>query len=111
MKGIAMSTLDAPVAKNNNALTVLASEEDELAEQQMTACLRCGRCGHVCPIGLVPQMMAEAAERQDYERYEKKLYGLDCIACGSCTYICPAKRPLMQLFKQTKAAIMAAKRK
>ncbi|MEE0283291.1 MAG: RnfABCDGE type electron transport complex subunit C, partial [Lachnospiraceae bacterium] len=111
MMGIAMSTLDAPVAKNNNALTVLASDEVELAEQQMTACLRCGRCGHVCPIGLVPQMMAEAAERQDYERYEKKLYGLDCIACGSCTYICPAKRPLMQLFKQTKAAIMAAKRK
>ena len=56
-------------------------------------------------------MMAEAAERKDFERYEKKLYGLDCIACGSCTYICPAKRPLMQLFKQTKASIMAAKRK
>lgn len=111
MMGIAMSTLDVPIAKNNNALTVLAEDEVELAENQMTACLRCGRCGHVCPIGLVPQMMAEAAERKDYERYEKKLYGLDCIACGSCTYICPAKRPLMQLFKQTKASIMAAKRK
>ena len=34
-----------------------------------------------------------------------------CIACGSCTYICPAKRPLMQLFKQAKAEIMAAKRR
>ena len=88
-----------------------ALEKGLITQAQMTACLRCGRCGHVCPIGLVPQMMAEAAERKDYERYEKKLYGLDCIACGSCTYICPAKRPLMQLFKQTKATIMAAKRK
>lgn len=111
MMGIAMSSLDVPVAKNNNALTVLAEDEVEKADAQMTACIRCGRCGHACPIGLVPQMMAEAAERGDFERYEKKLYGLDCIACGSCTYICPAKRPLMQLFKQTKAAIMAAKRK
>lgn len=111
MMGVAMTSLDVPIAKNNNAITVLAEDEVETAEAQMTACIRCGRCGHACPIGLVPQMMAEAAERKDYERYEKKLYGLDCIACGSCTYICPAKRPLMQLFKQTKAAIMASKKK
>ena len=83
MMGVALTTLDLPVNKNNNALTVLA----------------------------VPQLLAEAAERKDYERYEKKLYGLDCIFCGSCTYVCPAKRPLMQLFKQTKGAILAAKRK
>jgi electron transport complex protein RnfC len=111
MMGIAMPSLDAPVCKNNNALTVLAEDEVELAEKQATACIRCGRCTRSCPIHLVPQAMAEAAERGDYEQYEKRLYGLDCIACGSCTYVCPAKRPLMQLFKQTKASIMAAKRK
>lgn len=111
MMGIAMSSLDVPVNKNNNALTLLAEDEVELAEEQMTACIRCGRCAHACPIHLVPQLMAEAAERKDYERYEKKLYGLDCIACGSCTYVCPAKRPLMQLFKQAKAAVLASKRK
>jgi electron transport complex protein RnfC len=111
MMGIAMSSLDVPVNKNNNALTVMAEDEVELAESKMTACIRCGRCAHACPIHLVPQMMADAAEHKDFERYEKKLYGLDCIACGSCTYACPAKRPLMQLFKQTKAAIMASKRK
>ncbi len=111
MMGIAMSSLDVPVCKNNNALTVLAEDEVELAEAQATACIRCGRCTRACPIHLIPQAMAEAAERKDYEQYEKRLYGLDCIACGSCTYVCPAKRPLMQLFKQTKASIMAAKRK
>ena len=111
MMGIPMPSLDAPVTKNNNAMTVLAEDEVELAEEQMTACIRCGRCAHVCPIHLVPQMMAEAAQRKDYETYEKKLYGLDCINCGSCTYVCPAKRPLMQLFKQSRAAILAAKRK
>lgn len=111
MMGIAMTTVDVPVCKNNNALTVLAKDEVEIAESQATACIRCGRCTRVCPIKLVPQLLADAAERKDYESYEKKYYGLDCIACGSCSYICPAKRPLMQLFKETKGAILAAKRK
>lgn len=111
MMGIALSSLDVPVCKNNNALTVFAEDEVEKAQLQMTACIRCGRCTRACPIHLTPQMMADAAERGDYAQFEKRLYGLDCFACGSCTYVCPAKRPLMQLFKQTKAAILAAKRK
>ena len=111
MMGIALSSLDVPVCKNNNALTVFAEDEVEKAQLQMTACIRCGRCTRACPIHLTPQMMADAAERGDYEQFEKRLYGLDCFACGSCTYVCPAKRPLMQLFKRTKAAILAAKRK
>ncbi len=111
MMGIAMSSLDVPVCKANNALTVLSRDEVEEADAQMTACIRCGRCAQACPIRLVPQMMADAAERGDFEQYEKRLYGLDCISCGSCTYVCPARRPLMQIFKQTRAGIMAAKRK
>lgn len=111
MMGFAMADFDTPVLKNNNALTVLGYDDVEKAEAQMTECLRCGRCNRVCPLGLTPQMMAVAAKKKDYEKYEKKLYGLECIACGSCTYICPAKRPLMQLFKQAKGEIMAEKKK
>ena len=111
MMGFAMANLEVPVQKSNNALTLLAADDVEKAQLQMSACLRCGRCNNACSLGLVPQMMATAAERKDYERYEKKLYGLECVACGSCTYVCPAKRPLMQLFKQTKAEIMAAKKR
>lgn len=111
MMGIAISTLDVPVQKGNNALTLLGSDDVEAAQEQMTACLRCGRCNQACPLGLTPQMMAVAAERKNYDRFENKLYGMECIACGSCTYVCPAKRPLMQLFKHAKAEIMAAKRK
>ena len=111
MMGVAIPSLDLPICKNNNALTVLTEDDVEIAQAQETACIRCGRCTRVCPIHLIPQAMADAAEQKDYAQYEKRLYGLDCIACGSCTYVCPAKRPLMQLFKETKAAIMAAKRK
>ncbi len=111
MMGIALTGLDASVCRNNNALTVYLKDPVVEAAEQMTECIRCGRCSQVCPLGLVPQMMAEAARKKNYERYEKKLFGLDCVACGSCTFICPARRPLTQLFKLTKAEILAAKKK
>ena len=110
MMGISVTTLEVPITKTTNAITVLPFDPVEKAERQMTACLHCGRCTTVCPNGLMPQMMADTVAAGDFERYEKKLYGLDCISCGSCTYICPAKRPLTQTFKQTKAEIMARKR-
>ena len=110
MMGIALTSLDVPIQKQNNGLTLLAEDPNELAERQMTACLHCGRCATVCPMGLLPQLMADAAVLGDLARYEKKLYGLECIQCGSCTYICPAKRPLMQTFKQAKSEILARKR-
>ncbi len=111
MMGIALTGLDVPVTKTGNALTVFRKDPTAIAESEMTTCLRCGRCTRVCPEGLIPQLMAMAAIRRDYERYEKKLYGLECIACGSCTYICPARRPLMQIFKQAKADILAQRKK
>lgn len=111
MMGFAMSDLNVPVQKSNNAITLFGKDPVEEAEEKLTTCLRCGRCTRACSLGLVPQMMAAAAEKKDYEKYEKKLYGLECVACGSCTYVCPAKRPLMQLFKKTKAEIMAAKKR
>ena len=110
MMGFALGSLDVPVVKTTNGLTMLLEDGAELAGKQATACLRCGRCTSVCPTGLLPELMAEAAELKNYERYEKTLYGLECVQCGSCSFICPARRPLTETFKRVKAEIMAAKR-
>ena len=111
MMGIAIGSLDIPVQKQNNGLTLLATDPVEEAETLMTSCLRCGRCTTVCPMGLTPQLMADAAIAGDLERYEKKLYGMDCIQCGSCSFACPAKRPLTPTFKQAKAEIQEKKKR
>lgn len=111
MMGVAMPSLEAPICKTSNSILALDFDVVEEAEKSMTACLRCGRCNRVCPLRLSPQLMQVAAQRKDYERYEKRLYGLECVACGSCAYICPARRPLVQLFKVTKAEILAARKK
>jgi electron transport complex protein RnfC len=106
MMGVALGTLEIPIQKQSNGLTVLAEDPVEAAEAIMTSCLRCGRCTTVCPLGLTPQLMCDAAEAGNLERFEKKLYGMDCIQCGSCTFACPAKRPLTPVFKQAKAEIL-----
>ncbi len=110
MMGFALSSLDVPVVKTTNGLTMLLEDGVEKAGRNATSCLRCGRCTAVCPTGLLPELMAEAADLKDYERYEKKLYGLECVQCGSCSFICPAHRPLTETFKRVKAEIMAQKR-
>ena len=111
MMGVAIGSLDIPIQKQNNGLTLLAEDPVEAAEVLMTSCLRCGRCTTVCPMGLTPQLMCDAAIAGDYERYEKKLYGMDCIQCGSCSFACPAKRPLTPTFKQAKAEILEKRKR
>ena len=108
--GIAIPNLDVPVQKTSSGVALVTVDESEVANTLMTSCLRCGRCTTVCPVGLLPQMLADAVQAGDLERYEKKLYGLECIQCGCCSYICPAKRPLTQTFMRTKAEILAQKR-
>ncbi len=108
MMGMAISSLDCPTVKANNALVCLSEDPVETAEEQMTACIRCGRCIRVCPMGLMPQAMAVAAKRKDYKKFEK-LSGLSCISCGTCTYTCPAKRPLTEMFRGAIGATRAMK--
>ena len=102
MMGQAMYTTDVPVTKNSSSLTCFL--EDEVEKNPESPCIRCGRCGEVCPEFLVPVLMMQACMAGNSEGYEK-LYGMECIECGSCSYICPARRPLTQAFKQMKRRI------
>ena len=108
MMGMAMYDLNVPITKTSSS--ILAMSKDEVAAGEPPNCIRCGRCATVCPSHLVPQKMAEAAERSDLELFQK-LNGMECYECGTCTYVCPAKRRLTQSFKQARRAVMDSARK
>ena len=108
MMGMAMYDLNTPITKTSSS--ILAMSEDEVEKFEPTNCIRCGRCATVCPSHLVPQMMAQAAESNDLD-YFQKLNGMECYECGTCTFVCPAKRRLTQIFKQARRAVMDQNRK
>ena len=102
MMGISVSSADAPVLKNTNA--ILAFGNAESTAPKTTACIHCGRCVNHCPIGLVPTEIEKAYTAGSGEQLEKLQVNL-CMECGCCSYICPAKRPLVQTNKLAKATL------
>jgi electron transport complex protein RnfC len=108
MMGMALFNVHVPVTKTSSALLCLT--KDEVAEQEPTACIRCGRCVTACPSKLIPQKMLEYSERFDDEGFQK-VYGMECYECGSCTYVCPARRRMTQSFRQTRRSVLNSRKK
>lgn len=100
MMGIAVADPDMPVVKNNNA--ILAFSRPQVSYSKTTACIRCGKCVRVCPVGLMPAGLERAYDNRNLPMLRKMKVNL-CINCGCCSYVCPAKRDLAaknQLAKQ-----------
>lgn len=110
MMGTALFTLDIPVTKTS--ASILALRRDPVAIHDTTPCVHCGKCLRACPEKLVPQLLSQAADRDEFDKFEK-YGGMECIECGSCAYVCPAKRHLVQSMRygkrQTAALIRARK--
>lgn len=108
MMGMTQYTLDVPVIKGMSGL--LFFPQSEVKSYTPEACVRCGRCVAVCPMGLLPNMLGIYAELDRFEDAEK-IGLMDCMECGSCAYVCPSKRPLVHLIKYAKADVMAKRKK
>lgn len=93
MMGFALPTLEAPMGKGSSGLLLFG--EKEARDLQEHDCLRCARCVDVCPLNLMPSMIANAVKYKDLDLAVKA--GLnDCMKCGSCAYVCPAHIRLVQ---------------
>ena len=96
MTGFAVYDLDTPVIKSTSG--VLAFTAKEVNSAGRTNCLSCGRCIHVCPMGLNPTTLFKKVDHLEYaEAMEMGL--MDCRECGCCGYVCPAHIPLVQGIK------------
>jgi electron transport complex protein RnfC len=102
LMGFSQYTTQVPVIKGTTGILVLPEEETQEAEER--ACVRCNRCVDVCPMDILPNLIAQYARKDKFDWAER--YGvLDCMECGVCAYVCPAKIPLVQLIKYAKAQL------
>lgn len=98
MMGLAQYTADVPVVKGTSGILVLRHDS---RDAKPSACVRCGRCVEICPMGLVPHRIAEYADLDKFAMAEQ--YGVkDCMECGACVYACGSRRPLVHLIKYAK---------
>ncbi|MFC1607615.1 electron transport complex subunit RsxC [Candidatus Latescibacterota bacterium] len=102
MMGIAQFSDDIPVMKGTSCILAMVEEETDLGEE--FPCISCAMCVDVCPMKLIPTMIATYVENERYEDV-KACRALDCIECGCCTYICPTKRRLVENIKFGKAKL------
>ena len=100
MMGMSVPDMDMPVVKTSNALLAFRSFD----ERRTSACIRCGRCVRVCPLGLMPAEIDKAYRIKNIEEL-KELKVMLCMNCGSCTYVCPANRKLAETNQLAKALI------
>jgi electron transport complex protein RnfC len=103
MMGFAQWGLDVPVVKGTSGILVL-TEDDYKPSEEYFACIRCGRCIDVCPMGLNPSMLSILSEKEHFE--ETKEYNLfDCFECGCCAFVCPSNRPMVQFMRLAKSQV------
>lgn len=103
MMGKAVISLNTPVCKGTNSITVISG--DEAHRKKVQPCIRCAKCVSVCPMGLEPYLIATLSAFKEYERAENEDI-VSCIACGSCQYTCPSGRPILDHILQGKAVVM-----
>ena len=106
MMGVAAASLDEPISKTTNGITVLNIADS--VGRDATACIHCGRCVETCPMSLNPTAFSKALNIENTEDRMARLeeYSVNlCMECGCCSYVCPASRPLVQNNRLGKTAL------
>ncbi|MDQ6955500.1 MAG: electron transport complex subunit RsxC [Mariprofundaceae bacterium] len=101
MMGERLRHPDIPVIKSSTGLLAISDARMKVAHQVEEPCIRCGHCSEVCPVNLVPNLLADHCRNDQLERAAN--YDLfDCIECGACSYVCPSHIPLVHYFRYGK---------
>ena len=91
MMGTSIKSNELIVTPDVNAILVLEDKKEEV-----TPCIKCGKCAEVCPMGLIPNLI------MDMPTKAKELKADKCVNCGLCSYVCPAKIEVREIIKKIK---------
>ena len=91
MMGTSISNDDLIITPDVNCLLRL-----ENITEEVTPCIKCGKCTEVCPMNLIPSLIIESKENA------KKFQINKCVNCGLCSYVCPAKIEVREIIKKMK---------
>lgn len=103
MMGKALPSVDVPVFKGNNSITIISGDEARRKETQ--PCIRCAKCVSACPMGLEPFLLATLSSKKMWDRAEAEDI-VSCIECGSCQFTCPSHRHLLDNIRNGKSTVM-----
>lgn len=103
MMGVAQYDIDTPITKATSGILVLTKEE--INHQEITTCVRCGKCIEVCPVNLLPTTLAKLSQLNRLDDAED-LGITNCMECGSCEWTCPANLPLVQWLRLGKQRVI-----
>ncbi|MCI6724470.1 MAG: electron transport complex subunit RsxC [Bacteroidales bacterium] len=103
MMGKAVNSLDVPVGKGQNSITVLT--DSDAHRKPADPCIRCAKCVSACPMGLEPFLLATCSAKHMWDKVEAEDI-TSCIECGSCQFTCPSYRPLLDYIRIAKVALI-----
>lgn len=109
MTGTVQTDLSVPVLKSTNGILCLLDWEQGQRKPERD-CIRCGRCVAVCPMHLMPILVAKELKLGGDPEELVRLHTEDCMACGCCSYICPAHIPLVERMAQARNIVQGEER-
>jgi electron transport complex protein RnfC len=91
----------ATLSREDSALAAIPGGKKP---DEAKACVTCGSCTAVCPVGLFPQMLVRLAPDELYEEAEG--LGADkCVDCGLCAFVCPARIDMAGALRDIKSGL------
>ena len=99
MRGFAVVVPDKTVVMpTTRAVLAIRQSKSEF----YSACVGCGRCEQICPMGLNPAYIHRLVQNGYYSQL-KRFDAHMCIGCGTCSYICPSRLDVVESTERAKA--------
>jgi len=104
MMGEKLRSADIPIVKSSTGILAMHTATMQSVHKHEDPCIRCGHCSIVCPIHLVPNLLADHCRNNQFDKAED-YHLFDCIECGCCSYVCPSNIPLVHYFRYGKGQL------